>query len=97
MIKMKSYNKNALRGEDYSDKEWQADMAKYAGVDIPDELLYTFNGPVYVMNEMHKQNIEGYMKKGMSKDQAELRSADLIQDSYAEYVYTVAMVYGEQY
>ena len=95
---MKSYNKNALRGEDYDDHEWQADMAKYAGVDIPDELLYTFYGPVYVMNEMHKQNIEHYMKdEGMSKEDAEIKSADLVRDTYLDYKMLVFYIYGEEY
>lgn len=54
----KSYNIQALRGHDYSDTEFQADMAE-AGVNIPDELLYKPTLNDFVLQAMYEQNIEG--------------------------------------
>jgi rhamnose utilization protein RhaD (predicted bifunctional aldolase and dehydrogenase) len=55
VINMKSYNKDALRGKDIDDKEWQLRMAE-SGISIPDELLYTKEGPRYVIKEIRKMN-----------------------------------------
>jgi len=53
---MKSYNIQALRGNKYDDREFQADMAG-AGIDIPDSLLYTPNLGPYVINQVHQQTM----------------------------------------
>lgn len=55
---MKSYNVQALRGHQYDDREFQADM-KEVGVNIPDTLLYRPELGPYVVNEIYKQNITG--------------------------------------
>jgi len=54
----KSYNIQALRGHDYTDTEFQQDMAD-AGVNIPDELLYKPSINEYVVQAMYEQNIDG--------------------------------------
>ena len=58
MSEQKSYNMQALRGHDYSDTEFQQDMAD-AGVNIPDELLYKPALNEYVAQAMYEQNITG--------------------------------------
>jgi len=78
MTERKSYNKNALRGYGYDDKEWQADMEE-VGVFIPDDLLYTKEGPEFAMKHFRKTNEEGYLKEGMSPKQA-MKNAN---DNYA--------------
>jgi hypothetical protein len=55
----KSYNTLALKGLDYSDDEFQADM-KASGIAIPDELLYTSDLNNFVVNEMYKQNLDKF-------------------------------------
>ena len=60
---MKSYNLQALRGEDYCDKEWQKDFHEATGVLIPEELLYTPAGPVFAMKELMKQTVKEYMTR----------------------------------
>ena len=55
---MKSYNVQALRGHDYDDHTFQADM-RDAGIFIPDELLYTPRLGPYVIEEVHKQAVNG--------------------------------------
>jgi len=71
MAEQKSYNKSALRGYDYDDKEWQADMAEIE-VFIPDSLLYTKEGPEFVMKHYRKTNEEGYLKTGMAPSEASI-------------------------
>jgi pantoate kinase len=58
MSEQKSFNMQALRGHDYSDTEFQQDMAD-AGVNIPDELLYKPSINNYVAQAMYEQNITG--------------------------------------
>jgi hypothetical protein len=58
MMIQKSYNIQALRGHDYTDTEFQQDMAD-AGVNIPDELLYKPAINDYVAQAMYEQNITG--------------------------------------
>ena len=55
---MKSYNVQALRGHDYDDHTFQADM-RDAGIFIPDEVLYTPRLGPYVIEEVHKQAVNG--------------------------------------
>lgn len=54
----KSYNIQALRGHDYTDTEFQQDMAD-AGVNIPDELLYKPSINDFMAQAMYEQNITG--------------------------------------
>ena len=68
---MKSYNKRALRGNDYNDAQWQQDMMEM-GVYVPDDMLYTPEGPKYVMRRFYEQNKKDYMAQaGMSAKEAE--------------------------
>lgn len=55
---MKSYNVQALRGNPYDDREFQADMSEI-GINIPDSLLYKKEIGPYVINEIYKQNLSG--------------------------------------
>jgi hypothetical protein len=55
---MKSYNMQALRGHEYDDKEFQADMQE-VGIHIPNSLLYTKDLGQFVINAVHQQAIEG--------------------------------------
>jgi hypothetical protein len=55
---MKSYNVQALRGHQYDDSEFQADM-KEIGINIPDGLLYKPELGPYVINEVYKQSLTG--------------------------------------
>ena len=71
MAGSKSYNKNALRGYDYDDKDWQRDMAE-VNVHIPDGLLYTKEGPEFVMKHYRKTNEQGYLKEGMDPSEASI-------------------------
>jgi len=61
MSSLKSYNVQALRGNQYDDKEFQSDM-KESGINIPDNLLYRKEIGPFVINEIHKQNIAGLPK-----------------------------------
>ena len=72
---MKSYNKAALRGSNYDDAQWQQDMIK-AGIYIPDEMLYTPEGPKYVMRLMKEQNIRDNIEKGGMDFDAATKDAD---------------------
>jgi len=54
----KSYNIQALRGHEYSDTEFQQDMAD-ADVIIPDNVLYTPRINDYVAQAIYDQNIQG--------------------------------------
>jgi len=54
----KSFNIQALRGHDYSDTEFQADMAE-VGVNIPDDMLYKPKLNDFVLQRMYEQNLEG--------------------------------------
>jgi len=53
---MKSFNVQALRGHDYSDDQFKIDMMEHAGINIPDQLLYTPRLNDYVLNEQHKKS-----------------------------------------
>lgn len=55
---MKSYNMQALRGHEYTDHEFQADMRE-SGVDIPDSFLYKPALGRFVIDEMYKKNVIG--------------------------------------
>jgi len=57
-MELKSYNVQALRGHDYDDHTFQADM-RDAGIFIPDEVLYTPRLGPYVIEEIHKQAVSG--------------------------------------
>jgi len=57
----KSYNIQALRGHNYSDTEFQADMAQ-SGINIPDQLLYRPELNEFVAKAMYDQNVTSYME-----------------------------------
>ena len=82
---MKSYNKGALRGEKYDDKDWQADLNE-AGVFIPDDLLYTSQGPMYAMQKIREQNVNSFMKhEGLDETAAQKKADEMYRmavDSY---------------
>ncbi len=59
---MKSYNMQALRGLDYDDAEFQADM-KDGDVYIPDEYLYKPSLGPYVIDKMYEKNINGLVNE----------------------------------
>jgi hypothetical protein len=67
----KSYNKSALRGYAYDDKEFQIDMEEL-GVSIPNNLLYTPKGPEFVMNHYRDTNEQGYLRQGMEPAEAKI-------------------------
>jgi hypothetical protein len=58
MSELKSYNVQALRGHNYDDHTFQADMRE-SGIYIPDELLYKKELGPYVINEVYKQSVNG--------------------------------------
>lgn len=58
-MSQKSYNVQALRGHDYTDSAFQLDMAE-AGINIPDELLYTPRINNFVTEKIYEQNIQDY-------------------------------------
>jgi hypothetical protein len=84
MNKPKSYNKNALRGYDYDDKEFQADMAE-VGVMIPDALLYTKEGPEFAIKHFKKSNEQGYLNEGMSPRMAQKTANNYYTDAMNSY------------
>ena len=55
---MKSYNVQALRGNDYDDRQFQKDM-EGTGINIPDSLLYKPELGPYVINQVHQQSLSG--------------------------------------
>jgi hypothetical protein len=57
-MEQKSYNIQALRGHDYSDQQFQQDMAD-AGLNIPDNMLYKPELNDFVLQAMYEQNIDG--------------------------------------
>jgi hypothetical protein len=57
-MEQKSYNMQALRGHEYSDQQFQQDMAD-AGVNIPDSMLYKPELNDFVLQAMYEQNIDG--------------------------------------
>jgi hypothetical protein len=57
-MELKSYNVQALRGHDYDDHTFQAEMRE-AGIFVPDEVLYTSRLGPYVMEEVYKQAVNG--------------------------------------
>ena len=75
MVEQKRYNKDALRGYDMDDKEWQKDLADI-GIDLPNNLLYTKAGPEWVMSEIRKTSEEEYMKRGLSPKLAKKKSSE---------------------
>ena len=82
---MKSYNKSALRGEKYDDKDWQADMHA-AGVFIPDDLLYTPDGPMYAMQKIREQNVNSFMKHdGLNEKEAQMKADDMYKTAMSSY------------
>ena len=58
----KSYNLRALEGDNYTDKQLQADMAKWYGINIPDNVLYTPELNEVVIKEVEKKNIDNLQK-----------------------------------
>jgi len=74
MAEQKSYNKDALRGYDMDDKEWQKDLADI-GLNLPNNLLYTREGPEWVMSEIRKNSEQEYLKSGLSPKLAKSKSA----------------------
>jgi predicted metalloendopeptidase len=55
---MKSYNTMNLRGDtDYSDHQFKVDMMENAGINIPDQLLYTPDMNQYVVDAMYQKNL----------------------------------------
>lgn len=57
-----NYNPRALRGESYSDSQFQADMLDM-GIRIPDEQLNTPQMHVTVAAQVREMNKEGLMKR----------------------------------
>ena len=71
----KSYNKAALRGENYDDIQWQQDFAEATGIVVPDEYLFTPNAPKYAIDAMYEQNKRDFVEKmGLSPKDAEKRA-----------------------
>jgi len=58
MSELKSYNVQALRGHNYDDHQFQADMRE-VGIHVPDSILYTKDLGPYVINEVYKQSLSG--------------------------------------
>ena len=69
MAEQKSYNKDALRGYDMDDKEWQEDLADI-GINLPDNLLYSREGPEWVMRQILASNEAGYIEQGLDPKKA---------------------------
>ena len=81
---MRSYNKSALRGYAYSDKEFQEDMEK-VGVFIPEELLFTPKGPEYVIKHFRDSNELGYINEGMSAEDAKKSATEVYNTAMKGY------------
>ena len=82
---MKSYNKKALRGNDYNDAQWQKDMMD-VGIYVPDDMLYTPEGPKYVMRRFYEQNKKDMMAKGgLSEKDAEAEAKSLYDAALQDY------------
>lgn len=60
-MEQKSYNMQALRGHDYSDTEFQQDMAQ-SGINIPDQLLYKPELNEFVAQAMYDSNVTNYLE-----------------------------------
>lgn len=58
-----SYNSMALRGHDFSDDEFQSEMAE-VGINIPSELLYTPRMNDFVLGEMNTQTVNDILRSG---------------------------------
>jgi len=71
----KSYNKDALRGYDVDDKEWQAELAEI-GIKLPENLLYSRKGPEWVMSHLRDTNTAGYIKAGDSEKLAKMKATE---------------------
>jgi hypothetical protein len=78
----KSYNIQALRGHEYSDQEFQADMAE-ADVIIPDEVLYTPKINEYVAQAMYEQNVVNLQSATNPSTGKEYTEAEAIAESRA--------------
>ena len=80
----KSYNKEALRGGNVDDKEWQADMFKL-GVQVPDDLLYTPDGPRFALAEIKKMNRDHYLSEGLTESVAEKSATGMYNRGLKDY------------
>ena len=85
MAERKSYNKDALRGMPVDDKEWQADMAK-VGIVIPDDMLYTPDGPRYALRQIRERNIQTQMQElGIDEKEARKQAEPLFKAAVQGY------------
>lgn len=85
MNERKSFNKEALRGNNYDDLQWQKDFADATGIVIPDKYLYTSAGPKYAINKMYEQNIIDFMQhedltESQAKRKANVRKTAALND-----------------
>jgi len=82
---MKSYNKDALRGLPVDDKDWQADMAK-VGITIPDDLLYSPEGPRHAMQVIRERNVQDQMTAlGLDEGEARKKVEPMYKAAVQEY------------
>ena len=82
---MKSYNKEALRGLDTDDKEWQGQMEE-AGITVPDDKLYSPEGVRHAMREIKTRNIN-YMtnRLGLSEKEAKEKAEAIYKTAMKSY------------
>lgn len=85
MTERKSYNKDALRGLPVDDKQWQADMME-AGIVVPDDLLYSPDGPRYAMKQIREINVKEQMDKlGLPEKEARKKVEPLYKAAITGY------------
>jgi len=82
MSQQKSFNMQALRGHEYTDTEFQQDMAD-AGVNIPDELLYKPAINEYVAQAMYEQNITGLQDEVNPRTNKNYTASEATQEAQA--------------
>ena len=86
MAKQKSYNKDALRGMNVDDKEWQADVHKGTGIMVPDDMLYKPDGPRFLMKEIRKRNVEDMMNNlGLPEKEAKMKAEPMYKAAMKGY------------
>ena len=86
IIANKSYNKDALRGAEVDDKDWQADVYEATGIMIPDEYLYTPKGPRFFMKEARKKNINDLQERfGMTEKEAMMKAEPMYKTAMQGY------------
>ena len=80
MTQKKSYNLSALRGENYNDEQWQADLAEAEGIVVPTQYLYTPKAPEYAMEQMRMVNFNDFLADGLDQDAA-MKKADGLKEA----------------